>query len=397
MDYLPLNDCLLLRQANKDLKRIVDSTFQRPSTHPQEKFEAELGIELNRDFSKRNSLRKGQGLRAFTEVELLSRDTSTWLVPQGNPWLIGHVVLDLRLLQESNRFRLLISRFGIHISSLTVLVHCRNEDNPERMVNLLLELLSTANFPNLQQLRLKGFVKNECVQILSEGVEAFSEFPKLEALNLIDLNVNLGRGDDYGHLALPFLEKYGPQLKVLHCQSSLVQSRNLSLDLLNNLLPSVCSLEVGLGLGSNGIAKLSLVGWKIKHLAVHVESVKILKVLNNFSPTLAHLRLNCRYLLDDLDLEEMRPLMELKQLTVSYFKRSIGSLSNFIGRCCPNLEKFCWDGGYMEMTDVEAKDFAEKLKLLFGLVPKLRKTVFRWYNGEKRKLLCITLRRDECV
>jgi len=277
MNYLTLNECLLLRQANKDLKRMVDSTFQRLSTHPQEKFVAALEMELNKDFPKRRNLSRGQQLRTLAQVESLFRDTSTWLVPQGNPWLVGHVELDLRLMGGQNHLRLLISRFGIHISSLTVIVYS-SENNQVGMVNLMLELLSSVNFPYLKQLQLVGTVEKGFVSCLRARLDAFPKLPKLETLHLIDLGIYLGLGDD-GDLALPFLEKYGSQLTILHCKSSLLSFWLFSLNRLNSLLPNVSSLELGfLGLGSNGIAKLSQIGWKIKHLAVPVDSVNMLKV-----------------------------------------------------------------------------------------------------------------------
>jgi len=277
MNYISLDECFLLRQANNDLKRIVDSTFQRLSTQHQEKFEAKLALERNRDFPKRKSLTRGQKLLTLEEVESIFRDTSTWLVPQGNPWLVGHVKLDLKLLDGLNHLRLLISRFGAHISRLTVLVNCHKDDNSERMVNMLLELLSSTNFPNPKQLRLHGFVTKEFTSILLERVDTLRELPKLEALNLIGFDGFFGRRLDGGHPSLPFLQKYGSQLSVFHCRSSLITFPSLSLDLLNNLLPNVCSLEVLLC--SDGVPKLTQIGWKVKQLVLNLAFVKFAELL----------------------------------------------------------------------------------------------------------------------
>jgi len=75
--------------------------------------------------------------------------------------------------------------------------------------------------------------------------------------------------------------------------------------------------------------------------------------------------------------------MQLKQLTLSRFEKPIGSLSNFIGRVCPNLEKFCWEEMHVLMTNEMAKRRVEETSLFFELVPKLRKTVYWYWNDQK--------------
>jgi len=86
--------------------------------------------------------------------------------------------------------------------------------------------------------------------------------------------------------------------------------------------------------------------------------------------------------------------MELKQLTVSRLHGKITCLSNFLERCCPNLEKFCWDDGHLRVTDHDAKRLADEANVFFGLVPKLRKLVYWHYKPRGNERSRITLCRD---
>jgi len=236
MDYLPLEDSLPLRVVNKYLKGIVDSTFQRHSTHPQEKFEADL--ELKKQPSKTFRLfgRVAMiglehvamiGLQRMATIGLervqnLVSSTSSWIVPQGNPFLLGHAELWLPLWEGegANLFRLLISRFGHHISSLSL--RFVNGESNEMMVDALLELLSM-NLPNLKRLKMDGWMEREFVSILRRRIEhhPLPDWDKLEALDFRDLSPEYhyehGRNDVHVILSLPFLKKYGTQLKEFHC------------------------------------------------------------------------------------------------------------------------------------------------------------------------------------
>jgi len=393
MNYLSLNECLLLRQASKNVKRIVDSTFQWLSSRPQEKFQAEQTIERSRDFPSRC-----QRLHTLKQVESFIRETSTWLVPQGNPWLSGHILLKLKWLDHPSPLRLLISRYGMHVSSLAVTVECHFTIPSERIVNLLLELLSSTNFPNLKQLRVYGYVEEEFEPIFRERVDTFPEIPKLEALNIM--------GFDHHRLALPLLEKYGSQLKVLHCGYFFFKSKIITVDLLNNIVPNISFLEVSLVCGE-GFQKLSQVGWKITHLIVHlsrfVKLLDLLQITNHFAPTLTHLELQlyaCRFPCEtktDLALERegMRPLMKLKILTISGYDAAFCRISDFVGRCCPRLETIYWSERKGVADDGQLQRLTERIRVFFGLVPKLRKIVF-WYRktGESMRSK-ITLRRGD--
>jgi len=90
-------------------------------------------------------------------VQNMVSDTSSWIIPQGNPFLLGHFEVWLPLWDHQGACLcwLLMSRFGHHISSL----HLRffNGGSTELLVHLFLGLLRM-NLPNLKILRIKGFV-----------------------------------------------------------------------------------------------------------------------------------------------------------------------------------------------------------------------------------------------
>jgi len=158
------------------LKGIVDSAFQRFSAHPQEKFEADL--ELNGEFTKVKmapslgeeatfqSLSRGQILWGVTDaLESVDSNTSSWLVPFGNPFMLGKVELDLDDMHTSNHLRSLIFRFGHHISSLAVKIDSDSKEDSSRMANLLLELLSM-DLSNLKKLTVDADVDKSFVSCL---------------------------------------------------------------------------------------------------------------------------------------------------------------------------------------------------------------------------------------
>jgi len=393
MNYLSLSDCLLLRQANVELKRIVDSTFQRLSVRPKEKFQAELQLDLNQLSPKSRFFSRREQLITPRQVESLVRDTATWLVPHGNPWLNGHVHVELDYVEHpiQHQVRYLISRFGGHISSLTV-------DTVDLDItptfDQLLELLGSNNFPNLKQLRLSGVVSVDLTSALGERVDSFPDLDKLEALDLIFFS-SMG-GEEC--LLFPLLQKYGSHLTVFRCGHFFLSCPNITVDLVNDLLPNISFLEIWMD-DEEGFHKLSQVGWKIKQLSLKyfVKFLDVLKVLNHFASTLTHLQLEPKWLSVDFGdrgrtREEMRPLMELKHLTVLAFALDGTTLSlyDFIKRSCHNVRTLVWQEG--DLSHAMVKEVGNKIKMFFGLMPKLRKIVCRYCNG--REYSRLTLLRD---
>jgi len=98
MKYLSLNDTLPLRQVHPQWKKIVDSTFQRLSAHPQENFEAEL--ELKGLESKELICRVSQ--RFPTDLF----PTASLLVPKETPFYMDVQGLGLPLTFEIASFAL---------------------------------------------------------------------------------------------------------------------------------------------------------------------------------------------------------------------------------------------------------------------------------------------------
>jgi len=421
MDYLPLKDCLPLRLANKNLKEIVDSTFQRFSTHPQEKFEADL--ELNGEYSKDKkapsfeqmpifkSLSRGQILTFPEAIQSVYSNTTSWLVPFGNPFMLGHVHLQLELLDSSPHLRSVISRFGMHISSLTIRIRGGFYNDPDtRMVNLFLELLSM-DLPNLKKLGVSGSVKLSFVPLLKQRI--LPDLNKLEALDLSDFYLREPSCEN--SLSIALLQKYGSQLKVFHCGKGFFSAPDMSVNLLKTLLPNVRCLETQENfLHVPALQKLSEAGCKLEQLVLHgdfitefwnmsnpLPFVNVIRAVNYFAETLTHLKL-CGYLSSRTEeeatraREEMKPLPKLKKLTVSQACLGKERLSDFIRESLPSLQQLCLEETWsLREGDLKvAKKRAEKTRSYFGMGLKLSKIVLGWYNTNIWADSRITLRRN---
>jgi len=425
MDYMPLKDCLSLRLASVNLKGIVDSTFQRLSTHPQEKFEADLV--RNGEWSKIKrastlgqkgtfkSLSRGQKLWDLHAIEIVYSNTACWLVPFGNPFMLGNVHLHLDMLNRSRHLRSLISRFGTHISSMIVKIYCYANDqaNSRMIANLLLELLSM-DLPNLKKLVVTGNVDTPFLSCLRQGI--LPDLNKLEALDFASVDVY---GDNQtcrnNQLCFPFLEKYGTQLKVIYCEWNFFSVSDMSGDLLKTLLPNVTFLETDANHHHlQAMEKLSQAGCKLEQLVFHefnedsMSFVNVIRAINYFAPTLTHLRLarhdehspdSSRTEVEPTrELEEMIPLPKLKKLSVSTWGLGIQRISDFIQKSCPALQQLCVDetrSCYQNGIVRVVWDKPGLARFLFGMAPKLSKIVFCGFNRNTMTNTRIILRRND--
>jgi len=271
------------------------------------------------------------------------------------------------------------------------------------MVEALSQVLNVNYLPNLKNLKLVGSPTEAFAEEMREQIDFFHELNYLEALNLSEFGIY----GNQGLLYLLLLERYGVKLKVFYCREDLFHAPEISVEMLNNLLPNVRCLQVVLTT-CGGSQNLLQVGWNVEQLyldGMFLPFVSFQRIVNKFAPTLTHLRVRYgSYPLAQrmeeevrLEREEMRPLPKLKKLTVSIHYLGMERISEFVGRCCPSLQQICLDE-YYYVPEQERRWTKEELvavakNTLFGLVPKLEKVVV-CVVGENRSKARFTVYKD---
>ncbi|CAL8116288.1 unnamed protein product [Orchesella dallaii] len=298
------NDILTCREASRGAKKMVNNLLQ-VFTEEQESFqfgyeECDRRRRFNYKLQQINYSYK-YATSFFTHGSQRRRTAQEFLVRMGrslgrdyNPFLTRSIIISLNAEgDEYTAIEKLLTRFGHHVWSLTA--HVDSDDEDEDDDNILNRpLIPTKKFarllnlvPNLKSLTLSSY--------RVEPIEALSpeELPELKDL----ANLNFVRWANDVAVPFVFLRRYGRQLIEFWdaCNDSLLQLDQLTVEVLNELLPNLKKLRLRRTFGS-ALPKLMHVNWRLEELKVQCfykwTTKYLFDIISNFSQTLVQLQLN---------------------------------------------------------------------------------------------------------
>jgi len=230
-------------------------------------------------------------------------------------------------------------------------------------------------------------------------------FPTLDHLESLDLEDFMNRDlDSEEPIVLPFLLRYGHQLKTLRCRGELLGREGLDAELLNQILPNVKQLCVG-QVTLSALSKLSQVNWPVEHLQLFECSIvdggfvfiqNLNSMITQFSNTLREVDLfvKLRRNIELQNLEEMAStevpsLLKLQILRCLLTNVSESWFWTFVKLRCGELRElhFCTDAALLQKTEIEES------RQGFELLPKLERIVFWREFKNHRKQKCFTIKR----
>ncbi|CAL8102446.1 unnamed protein product [Orchesella dallaii] len=216
-----------------------------------------------------------------------------------NPFLTRSIIIPLDVEgNEGPAIEKMLTLFGHHVWNLTACVKV-DDDNGDPNGNH--RVTPTKKFARL--LRLVPNLKSLAISSGNwEPIETLSpdELPELK--HLVSLNFNGWLNDSLEPVPYAFLLRYGRQLIELWdtCNNSLLQLEELTVEVLNELLPNLKKLRLRRTFGS-ALPKLMKVNWRLEELTLACfygwTTKQIFDIISNFSQTLVQLQLK-----DDLHL-----------------------------------------------------------------------------------------------
>ncbi|CAL8148631.1 unnamed protein product [Orchesella dallaii] len=250
----------------------MDQLFQTLSTNPIENFEYEptrlFGV--GEFLRNKNSLAfKVESVRekfVIDSVELIQKlveqqgKIATPFFPNNLCTILGIDGVDQ---DDGEMLALMLQRFGDQISSLHIGI---SRISPGITVQRLINSLNSLPFLKILQLEAR-IPRSELGQFNTDGLP---NLPHLESLCVEEFGVQDAQGFGDGSeldpfLILPFLHRYGKQLTAFKCFGRLFDSNQISIALLNNLLPNLKLLKISY-LNPYSMIKLMLLDWNLETL-----------------------------------------------------------------------------------------------------------------------------------
>ncbi|CAL8145806.1 unnamed protein product [Orchesella dallaii] len=397
LEYLPVKTIMKCRLINNFIfKRIVDFNLLQYSLNPDHLFEHDPHWidNVNSIRSKVESVRSRYQLDRLEHLNLFLSRSESLSACGGNPFLTGNLIIELGRegidgSDQGEALSLMLTRFGHHIISLRISLY---NLIPGVTVPTLYSLLG--KLPNLKDLHLNAMIPNDLVS--SFNAEGLPPIPSLECICFMSFAARDIVNDV--PLILPFLHRYGRQLKVFSCGGRLTGSRNFGVGFLNTLLPNLSHVKLNFT-NPHSMMKLAMVTWKqLKMLRIcgptyrhewNCKLVDVVRVVNNFKETLTTLELlltvtfEGSQAVEKLEPEEMNEITNLRKLTTCIENLRVEWFWEFLKGCCGNLEELHFQILPNDPLPLEDKVGARRA---FGFLSKLNRIVF-WFSDKPKVVL----------